>query len=116
MKDKAINEKVEMMDTRYETKIERIEEKVAEMKNKVANMEEKDVILDYTNSEINRAKQQMSDLMSSKSKELNERIDQLIQDELTHPGDLFGKDEPDPEHNEQADGQLVVDDEDQEPA
>ena len=33
--------------------------------------------------------------MASKSKELEERINQLIQDELTHSGDLFGKDEPD---------------------
>ena len=53
--------------------------------------------------------------MASKSKELTERINQLIQDELTHPGDLFGKDEPEPENAFQTDGQPAVDDEEQEP-
>lgn len=58
-RDKAINEKVNTIEITYETKIEITEEKVVEMKNKMANMEEKDVILDYTNSEIRRAKTQM---------------------------------------------------------
>ena len=76
-----------------EAKLELADGNIKDMKAKLSKMEETEVILDWTKVKIAECKMALEDLVKQKNESLEDRISQLIKDELTHEDDLFGKDE-----------------------
>ena len=61
------------------------------MDNKLSKMEASEVLIDYFNSEIRSAKHQITERINQDSKDLHDRFEKLILEELTHEQGFFGK-------------------------
>lgn len=61
------------------------------MENMLGQVETKDVLIDYINVEIRKTKQLFSERLQDESQKVNDRLDKLILEELTHEDGFFGK-------------------------
>ena len=61
------------------------------MNQKLSLVETSEVLIDFFNSEINKTKKEMNDRMDQDGKDMSDRFDKLMMEELTHEKGFFGK-------------------------
>lgn len=79
------------MNQQSEVTFEVIKQKQKEMDNKLQLVETSEVLIDFFKTQIRSTKLDLAQRIDEESKQINDRVDKLILEELTHEKGLFGK-------------------------